>query len=357
MKVGSKPKGLVEWLLVKANQIPVPLIDSFSAMMNAKAILVANEMGLFNALVERPLPARVLAKHLGASVRGISDLADALCANGYLAREGDRVALTEISRKWLVRSSPSYIGNMLEHVNDLWPIWTKLEEAVRTGAAPGSNYQNWLKDKEHRRILERHILGLRDMARFTAPELTRAAPLPRRAHRLLDIGGGHGGYSIAFCEKYPSLSATVFDLQATSEIGREIVEREGMSERVKFEVGDFLADDFGSDYDAALCFNIIHNFSEADNQKVLAKIARALKPGGMLVLWDMFKEPAGARDIQPTLMALHMLVASGGTAYLKERVDGWLREAGFDRLRLKHTRTAPGLSLIIARKKQGRQDR
>ena len=351
MKVGTKPKGLVEWLLVKANQIPVPLIDSFSAMMNAKAILVANEIGLFNALEERPLPARVLAKHLGASVRGISDLADALCANGYLAREGERVALTEISRKWLVRSSPAYIGNMLEHVNDLWPVWTHLEEAVRTGAAPRSNYQNWLRDKEHRRILERHILGLRDMAHFTAPELTRAVRLPRRARRLLDLGGGHGGYSIAFCEKYPSLTATVFDLGPTSEIGREVVEREGMSDRVKFEVGDFLSDDFGSDYDAALYFNIIHNFSEEDNRKVLAKIARALKRGGVLAVWDMFKEPERARDIQPTLMALHMLVASGGTAYLKETVEGWLREAGFDGIRTKETRTAPGLTLVTARKK------
>ncbi len=116
------------------------------------------------------------------------------------------------------------------------------------------------------------------MARFTAPELTRAVRLPRRARRLLDIGGGHGGYSIAFCEKYPSLTATVFDLEPTSEIGREIVERERMNDRVKFEVGDFLSDDFGSDYNAALYFNIIHNFSEEDNRKVLAKIARSLKP-------------------------------------------------------------------------------
>jgi ubiquinone/menaquinone biosynthesis C-methylase UbiE len=124
-----------------------------------------------------------------------------------------------------------------------------------------------------------------------------------------------------------------------------------MSGRVKFEVGDFLSDDFGSDYDAAFYFNIIHNFSEEDNRKVLAKVARALKRGGVLVVWDMFKEPVGARDIQPTLMALHMLVASGGTAYLRETVTGWLREAGFDKVIQKETRTAPGLTIIIARKK------
>lgn len=350
MKIGTKPKGLVEWLLVKANQIPVPLIESFSAMMNAKAILTANEIGLFNALAERPLPPRVLAKHLGVSVRGISDLTDALCANRYLAREGDRVALTEISRKWLVRSSPAYIGNMLEHVNDLWPVWTNLEEAVRKGAAPGSNYQNWLKDEEYRHILRRHILGLRDMARFTAPEITRTATLARHAKRLLDIGGGHGGYAIAFCEKYPSLSATVFDLQPTSEIGQEIVEREEMQDRVKFKVGDFLTDDFGGGYDAALYFNIIHNYSEDDNRRVMAKIASALKRGGKLVIWDMFKEKGDVPEFQPALMALHMLVASGGTTYPIETVNGWLREAGFDKLRRKETRTAPGLSLIIAQK-------
>jgi ubiquinone/menaquinone biosynthesis C-methylase UbiE len=351
MKVGTKPKGLVEWLLVKANQIPVPLIESFSAMMNAKAILAANEIGLFNALAEHPLPARVLAKHLGVSVRGISDLADALCANGYLAREGERVTLTEISRKWLVRSSPAYIGNMLEHVNDLWPVWADLEEAVRKGAAPRSNYQNWLKDKEYHHILRRHILGLHDMARFTAPEITRTVTLARRAKRLLDIGGGHGGYSIAFCEKYPSLSSTVFDLKPTSEIGREIVEGERMQDRVKFKVGDFLTDDFGTDYDAALYFNIIHNYSEEDNRRVLARVASALKKGGRLVVWDMFKEKEGVPDFQPALMALHMLVSSGGTTYPIATVNGWLREAGFDRLRRKETRTAPGLSLIIAEKK------
>ena len=350
MKVGTKPKGLVEWLLVKANQIPVPLIESFSAMMNAKAILVANEIGLFNALVERPLTARVLAKHLGVSVRGISDLADALCANGYLARKVDRVALTDISRKWLVRSSPAYIGNMLEHVNDLWPVWTSLEEAVRKGAAPGSNYQNWLKDEEYRRMLRRHILGLRDMANFTAPEITRAVTLGRRAKRLLDIGGGHGGYSIAFCKKYPSLVATVFDLQPTSEIGREIVKRERMQDRVKFKVGDFLTDDFDGDYDAVLYFNIIHNYSEEDNRRVLSKIASALKQSGTLVIWDMFKEKGDVPALQSALMALHMLVSSGGTTYPIDVVEGWLREAGFDKLRRKETRTAPGLSLIIAQK-------
>jgi ubiquinone/menaquinone biosynthesis C-methylase UbiE len=353
------PGGPVEWLLLKMNLIPTPLIESFSAMMNAKAILAANELGLFNALAERPLTARVLAKHLGASVRGISDLADALTANGYLTRKGDRIALSRISRKWLVRSSPNYIGNMLGHVNDLWAVWLNLEEAIRVGVPPAAHYEDWLKDKDYSPILRRHIVGLRDAARLSAPEMLRAVRLPAAKQapgagstprRLLDIGGGHGGYSIAFCEKYADITATVFDLEATVEIGREIVGREQMAARVEFQAGDFLEDDFDTGYAAALYFNILHNFSEKDNRVVLAKAFAALRPGGVLAIWDMFKEPSGERDVLPALMALHMLVASGGTSYFIGDVDGWLEQTGFRRIIHKKARTLPGYTFVIARK-------
>jgi ubiquinone/menaquinone biosynthesis C-methylase UbiE len=301
----------------------------------------------------------VLAKHLGTSLRGMNDLTEALAASGYLSRKADRVALTDISRKWLVRSSPNYIGSMLEHVNDLWPIWSNLEEAIRLGIPPASDYQDWLKEEKYRSILRRHIVGLRDTAKLTAPELIRsvfahtAKKSPgagSRARRLLDIGGGHGGYSIAFCKNHKDLTATVFDLEATVEIGREIVEREGMSARVKFQVGDFLKDDFHKGYAMALYFNILHNFSEEDNHSVLAKVFDALKPGGVLAVWDMFKEPKSDRDIQPALMALHMLVASGGTSYSLDDVKTWIKDIGFRSLTSKKTRTLPGFTLIIARK-------
>ena len=42
-------------------------------------------------------------------------------------------------------------------------------------------------------------------------EIVRLAPLPAGARRLLDIGGGHGRYALAFLHKHPELRATVFD--------------------------------------------------------------------------------------------------------------------------------------------------
>jgi ubiquinone/menaquinone biosynthesis C-methylase UbiE len=364
MKVGTKLGGPLEWLLLRLNVIPAPLVDSFSAMMKAKAILAANELGLFNALEAGPLAIAELSHRLGATGKGVERLVDALAASGYLVVRGKRCRLSRVSRKWLIRSSPTYIGHMLQHVNDLWAVWRNLEEAVITGAPPADDYQDWLRSEEYRWMLRRHIVGLRDTARLSAPELLRAVRLPGAKSadatkeapgadselRLLDIGGGHGGYSIAFCDKYPRLTATVFDLEATSEIGREIVEREGMSNRVRFQTGDFLSDDFGSGYAAALYFNILHNYSEADNRRVLAKAYRALRPGGVIVAWDIFKAEGGPTALLPALMALHMLVASGGTSYGLEEVDGWLREIGFSSIRHKEMSTLPGFTLVIARK-------
>jgi ubiquinone/menaquinone biosynthesis C-methylase UbiE/DNA-binding MarR family transcriptional regulator len=350
MKPGAVPDSPIEWLLLKANQIPTPLIDTFSAMMNAKAILAANELGLFNALAEGPLEPSLLAKRLGVTERGVTDVTDALCANGYLTRDEDRLDLTDVSRKWLARSSPDYIGHMLEHINDLWAIWSNLEEAIRIGRPPASDYGDWLNDENYRSILRRHILGLRETARFTASEIVRNFEFSAESVRLLDIGGGHAGYAIAFCEQNPNLTATVFDLAPTAEIGRGIVEREEMSERIKFQVGDFLRDDFEQDYDAALYFNIIHNFSEEDNRIVLGKAFHALRPGGALAVWDMFKSKDKQRDIVPALMALHMLVASGGTSYQLDDVMRWLTEIGFITPTLEQTRTQPGFSMIIVRK-------
>ena len=364
MKVGAKPSGPLEWLLLGLNIIPTPLVESFSAMMNAKAILAANELGLFNALAAGPLTCAELAQVIGADERGVERLTDALAASGYLSVRGRRCRLSRVSRKWLIRSSPKYIGHMLEHVNDLWAVWGNLEQAVITGGPPADDYQDWLRSEEYRWMLDRHIVGLRDAARLSAPEILRAVRLPQSKTargakeapgagselRLLDIGGGHGGYAIAFCDKYPGLKATVFELEATARIGRRIVEREAMSERVRFQTGDFLSDDFGSGYAAALYFNILHNYSEADNRLVLEKAYRALRPGGVLAAWDMFKRESGAAEMIPALMALHMLVSSGGTSYLIEEVDGWLREIGFSAIRHKRMRTLPGFTLVIARK-------
>ena len=55
--------------------------------------------------------------------------------------------------------------------------------------------------------------------------------------RLLDIGGGHGLYSIFFTRKYPHLRACVLDLPQIIPVTNENIERLGAREKVSAVAG------------------------------------------------------------------------------------------------------------------------
>ena len=39
-------------------------------------------------------------------------------------------------------------------------------------------------------------------------------------HRLVDVAGGHGAFSMAMCRRHPGLEATVIDLPPSAAVGR-----------------------------------------------------------------------------------------------------------------------------------------
>jgi cyclopropane fatty-acyl-phospholipid synthase-like methyltransferase len=103
---------------------------------------------------------------------------------------------------------------------------------------------------------------------------------------LLDIGGGHGMYSIAFCQQNLSLSATVFDSAEALKPAKINIAEAGLENAIQIKAGDFLEDDLGEAYDVALLFNICHGLSEEQNIALLNKTAKALNPGGMAVILE-----------------------------------------------------------------------
>jgi SAM-dependent methyltransferase len=98
------------------------------------------------------------------------------------------------------------------------------------------------------------------------------------ARRLLDIGGGHGLYSIALTEKNPGLEATVFDLPMVTDATGDFI-RKHRAERVHVHPGDFFKDPLGTGYD------IVFSSSNPGGKvpELIPKIASALKKGGLFI--------------------------------------------------------------------------
>ena len=155
-------------------------------------------------------------------------------------------------------------------------------------------------------------------------------------------------YSIALCQKYPQLSAVIFDGAQALTVGRERIAAEGMADRLTAQEGNFLTDDLGTGYDVALLFNIVHGFTPEANLDLFRKISQStLNPGGQLVILEQLTgvAPLPLLDTVVQILSVSFFHLLGGQVYTFEDMSGWLHEAGFGNIRRKNILKA-GSALI-----------
>lgn len=293
----------------------------------AQILLTCVELGVFEALAGGSADAPDVAQAAGAELRGMELLLNAAAASGLLVKRDGLFSNTDLARACLSSDGASPLARRLKIESAFYHRWGRLAEAVRTGKRPVEN----LLDEQPEGWVRSFIYGLYDMARLVAPGVAEALVLPAdRPVRVLDVGGGHGGYSIALAQKYPLLTATVFELPRVVPVAREIVANAGMSERITVQEGDFQKEELGAGYDAALVFGVLNGEPPEGRPALIRKVFAALNPGGQIVLRDFVLEPDRAGPPEAAIFALQMLLAteSGG---LDTRADweAWLLAAGF----------------------------
>ncbi len=101
---------------------------------------------------------------------------------------------------------------------------------------------------------------------------------------LLDVGGGHGLYSIAFSQMNPDLQCYVFDFPEVLKETQKFIER--YSSSVLTIPGNFYRDDFGGSYDM-----IFSSYNPGGkNPKIAEKIYNSLNLDGLFVNKQYFPE-------------------------------------------------------------------
>ena len=194
--------------------------------------------------------------------------------------------------------------------------------------------------------------GMIASARITADEVVAKVKLPATARRLLDVGGGHGLYSIKFCRRYPNLSAVVFDLPEALDVARETITHEKMHDRVTVIEGDFCVDDVGVGYDVILLFNVVHAYLPEKNIELLRRLSSALNARGLIVILEQLsgKVIGSAARALARLQALNFFNDLGGQTYTFREIASWLVNAGFTNPRRINLRRIPGFGLVLGSK-------
>ena len=290
-----------------------------------KILLTAVRLDVFSALDGKPKTARDIATRIGAHEPTLILLLNALVAMRLLSKDGESYANSGTAEKHLVRHSTQYIGHLLLLHDAEWNNWGKLEETIRSG----------------RRSVDRHVfetdpeLGanvlavLHRIGQQSGPELAKRLQL-HGPIRFLDLGGGAGTNAIAFCQVYPELTATVFDLPATLQLTEKTIKETGLESRIALLAGDFNRDGLGGPYDVVLMSDILHYQTFDTNQALVKRVYDHLAPGGRLVIKDRFLDEPGTGPAWTTAFAVHILVNTqqGGCYKIGEAMQ-WMTKAGF----------------------------
>lgn len=344
------PPNLVErFLLLRLGKAPAPVFDVL-ASASTRAVDVARELDVFEALGDGAMPIPQLADATGTSTAGLEALVPVLVSLGYVERDGDAVANTELTQRWFLEESQEGLTRWAKLWSDVvYPYWDEhLVEAIEAGAPSKSLYAWCDEEPERWRVVQEAFL---EPARLVADEIVDRIEVPEGASSLLDVGGGHGLHAMRLVEAHEDLQATVLDRAPALEQAAGLREERSLVDRVRLEPGDYLADDLGTGWDVALLFNVLHGHDTDEARGLVDRVADALAPGGRIYVLDQFE----TRTIGPMteaairLIGLNYFVTLGGRIHDADEVRRWLADAGLvdvDEARLK---TAPGLSLIEAR--------
>ena len=297
----------------------------------SQILMTCNQLGIFRLLAGGPRRADEIAKRTGSHPDASRRLFNAAAALGLLTKTGETYANGPLAATCLAKEGPFYLGNMARQEQATYERWGRLPEAIRTGRWPELNRQA----EERTQWVRNFEMAMYDMARTVAPLIAEVLPLPTdRPLRLLDVGGGPGGYSMALARRYPRLNATVFELPAAAEVAREMIAAEGLTGRVKVQTGDFQREDLGKGYDVVLIFGVLVSETDEGKRALLRKAHTALVPGGLLAIREFWLNPEDpAASPEAALFSLHMLLANSvGNVLSLGEMKNLLAEAGFTRL-------------------------
>lgn len=326
MRLDVVPENPLESLAKVTGFVPTPMVLGFWGMGVCRCLIAGARLGIFEILAEnQAVSSEQVALQSDCNPAGIEALLNALSGFGYLNCEKGTYSLSKISHKWLVKDSKYSIHDSIIMLADLWDRFGSLEDAVKTGRTPDFHDPSQPPD-----FWKRYVRGLAAMAKFSSSMIVRKIKLPKKPARLLDIGGGHGLFSIEFCKKYSLLNADVLDLPQAAEQGRQIVKETGFEKRIQFIEGDFNSSDWGADYDLVLLFNVIHIATPDQVLQMFKNAYRVLKENGVLVVLDAEHQGCTRNVSQAGGFAeLFFYVVNGTKAYPENSIRKWMVGAGF----------------------------
>jgi len=208
------------------------------------------------------------------------NLLKGLYSLGYLERNGDTFCNMPETSKYLVKSKPAYMGNVLTFFcNNQGMSLGNVAQQVKEGPKPQEQTQQSMDFAAYGDAMRDAQSGIRQ---YELLEILRSLPEYKSIHKILDLGCGAGCLGIAVIQDVSNRTGVLFDRPNMQSLIEESVKLSDMQDSISIKTGDFINDDIGSGYDLILCSSIML-FAIKGGANFFAKLKKALNIGGVVV--------------------------------------------------------------------------
>ena len=309
-----------------------PVWAAIEGLARYHVLLAALELGVFDALQgERGRDAGELADRLGVSAPHLASLLDSVVALGLLDKVGDRYELNDAARRYLVSDGPACMAELIPVAPGPLRNWTALADTVRRGR-PARPIEDDPVGFYVPLVEGTFTTMLRTASRLDVK--VRYSTLP--AARVLDLGAGGAPWTIAVLSACERATAVVNDLDGVLDVARRKTAEHGVSDRCEFNPGDYFEIEIEPGvFDLVVLGHVCRAEGADGAARLIARAFEALRAGGRVIVADYFQDPERKLNPHAVLMGVTMMANTlNGFTFTTDEFGGWMREAGFEELRL-----------------------
>jgi len=278
-----------------------------------QVLYAAAKLGIADQLANGPKTSDELATATGAHPDALYRVLRALASLGvFEEREARRFALTPVGALLQSDHPDSMSAFTVFLGEEAYRAWDDLLYSVMTGAPAfdhvyGASHFAYLAT--HPEASAAFNQTMSDMSRRSASAVVTAYDFAE-AGTIVDVGGGQGMLLAAILRAHPALRGVLMDQPHVVASAQAVLAEAGVAERCAVVGGDFF-EEVPSGGDIYTLRRIIHDWDDERGSLILRSCARALGPGGKVLVIEDVVAP-GSEALNTTFRDLQMLVMTGG---------------------------------------------
>jgi demethylspheroidene O-methyltransferase len=328
------------------------LFELMSGFVHTQVLLACVRLQLLETLLEAPRTVHELAEHTGLPRDALQRLLDsALAIRLVELRGGERYGLGVLGAPIAAHEG---LRHMVEHNATLYDDLRDPLALLRNPQQAGMHaYWPYTPDQTTPApaptdSFARYSALMASSQRFVIEELLHAYPFAEH-QRVLDVGGGLGGWLCALAQRHPQLQCDLFDLPPVAHLAGEHIARQGLSERIHTHGGSFTNDTLPTGADLATLVRVAHDHDDGTVLTLLRAIHRALPLGGSLLLAEPMAHSGTASTADP-YFHFYLMAMGSGRLRTPEALSALMEQAGFTHVERVHNPMPLHAQLLVGRK-------